>query len=199
MDEALLLWVNQGWAHPFLDILFSVLSSQRAFALPLAALLLLLFTWRWRKAGVQLWLVMMLVAGTGDLLGNGLKHLLAQPRPCYTLAEQVRQLNYLPGKPCGANLSGIPSNHALNGFAVAAFLTLVLRRRIWGGILFAIAVLVALSRVYLAKHYPSQIAVGAMIGTLWGLAGAWLGLKYFLFMQCFRDKGAPGNSDNDPN
>lgn len=197
MDETLLLWINQGWAHPVLDIFFGTLSSQRAFALPFAILLLLLFAWRWRKAGVQLWLAVLLVSGGGDLLGNGLKHLLAQPRPCYAMAAQVRQLGYHPGQACGDNLSGMPSNHALNGFAVAAFLTIVLRRRRWGGILFTIAALVALSRVYLAKHYPSQIAAGAVLGTVWGLAAAWLGLKYFSFMQHFQDQGAAETIDND--
>jgi undecaprenyl-diphosphatase len=199
VDEALLLWINQGWANHGLDIFFSLLSSRRAFALPLAILLLVLFAWRWRKAGVQLWLAMLLVAGTGDLLGNGLKHVFAQPRPCYAAAQQVRQLNATPGAPCGANLSGMPSNHALNGFAVAAFLSIVLRRRSWSAILFAIAALVALSRVYLAKHYPSQIAAGAVFGSLWGFAAAWLGLKYLPFMRRFRDRDAPGTADNDNN
>jgi undecaprenyl-diphosphatase len=190
MDETLLLWINQGWANHGLDIFFSALSSRRGFALPLAVVLLLLFLWRWRKAGMQLWLVMILVTGMGDFLGNNLKHVFAQHRPCYTLAAQVRQLHYPPGQACGANLTGMPSNHALNGFAVATFLTVVLRRRAWSACLFAIAALVALSRVYLAKHYPSQIALGALFGTLWGLFAAWLGLKYFPFMQRFRDQSA---------
>ena len=193
MDEALLLWINHAWAHPALDIFFSFLSSRRAFALPLAIVLLVLFAWRWRKTGVQLWLMMLLVTGTGDALGNGLKHLFAQPRPCYSLAQQVRQLNVTPGTPCGSNLSGMPSNHALNGFAVAAFLALVLRRGLWGSLLFAIAALVALSRFYLAKHFPSQIAAGAVVGTVWGLAGAWLGLRYLPFLSDMRGKGPPEN------
>jgi undecaprenyl-diphosphatase len=100
----------------------------------------------------------------------------------------VRQLNYLPGQPCGAALNGMPSNHALNGFAVAAFLTMVLRRRRWSALLFTIAALVALSRVYFAKHFPSQVAAGAIVGTLWGLAAARLGLHYLPFMRRFQDK-----------
>lgn len=197
MDEALLLWINHAWAHPLLDVFFGILTSRRAFALPLAVLLLLLFVWRWRKSGVHLWLVMLLVAGTGDLMGNFLKHTFAQPRPCYVLAEQVRQLNYLPGESCGASLNGMPSNHALNGFAVAAFLTIVLRRRSWSAALFAIAALVALSRVYLAKHYPSQIAAGAVVGALWGFAAAWLGLKYLPFMHRFRNEHTTETIDDD--
>ena len=197
MDEALLLWINQGWANHGLDIFFSVLSSRRGFALPLAAVLLLVFLWRWRKAGVQLWLVMMVVVGIGDYLGNNLKHIFAQHRPCYTLAAQVRQLHYPPGQPCGASLTGMPSNHALNGFVVAAFLAFVLRRGAWSAVLFTVAASVALSRVYLAKHYPSQIAAGALFGTLWGLFTAWLGLKYLPFMQRLRGQGAAENTQHD--
>ena len=197
MDETLLLWINQGWANHGLDVFFSVLSSRRGFALPFAALLLLAFIWRWRKAGVQLWLVMMVAVGSGDYLGNNLKHVFAQHRPCYTLAAQVRQLHYPPGQPCGSSLTGMPSNHALNGFAAAAFLTLVLRRGVWSAVLFAVAALVALSRVYLAKHYPSQIAAGALFGALWGLFAAWLGLKYLPFIQRFRGQGAAENTEHD--
>ncbi len=197
MDKALLLWINQGWANHGLDIFFTALSSRRGFALPLAVIFFLTFLWRWRKTGVQLWLVMMVAVGTGDFLGNNLKHVFAQHRPCYTLAAEVRQLHYRPGQPCGASLTGMPSNHALNGFTVAAFLTLILRRWTWGVTLFAIASLVALSRVYLAKHYPSQIAVGALLGTLWGLICAWLGLKYLPFVQRFRARGTAENTHHD--
>ena len=197
MDEALLLWINHGWANPVLDVFFNTLSSRGAFALPFAGLLLVLFTWRWRKAGVQLWLVMLVVAGLGDFLGNNLKHVFAQHRPCYTLAAEVRQPHYRPGQACGASLTGMPSNHALNGFTVAAFLTLILRRWVWGMTLFAIAALVALSRVYMAKHYPSQIAAGALLGTLWGLITAWFGLKYLPFLQRFRTHDTAENTHHD--
>jgi len=197
VDETLLLWVNHGWAHPALDALFSWLSSRDAFALPLALVLLALLATRWRNAGIQLWLVMLLVVGAGDSLGNGLKHLFAQPRPCYSLAQQVRQVGAAPGTPCGANLAGMPSNHALNGFAAAAFLSLALRRAAWSLALFMTAALVALSRVYLAKHFPSQVAAGALIGTAWGLAWAWLGLHYFPFMRGWRP-APPQAEPHDP-
>ena len=199
MDEALLLWINQGWASHGLDILFGFLSSRRAFALPLALTLLLIFLWRWRKTGLQLWLLLLVMAGAGDFMGNQLKQVFAQHRPCYTLAAEIRQLQYPPGQPCGANPTGMPSNHALNGFAVAAFLTLVLRRWTWSAILFGIAVLVALSRVYLGKHFPSQIAAGALFGTMWGLISAWLGLKYLPFMRRFRDRRPAETNDHDKN
>lgn len=190
MDEVLLLWINQGWAHPGLDVLFTWLSSRAAFALPFALLLLALFSWRWRKPGVQLWLILIVMVGAGDVMGNALKGVFAEPRPCYAMADQVRQPGHAPGTACGSSRNGMPSNHALNAFATAAFLSAALGRR-WAG-LFVVAALVALSRVYLAKHFPSQIAAGALLGTLWGIAFGWLGLKYLPFLQRIRASGAAG-------
>lgn len=192
MDEVLLLWINQDWAHPVLDGVFSWLSSRDGFALPFALMLLALFTWRWHKIGIQFWLVLILVVGTGDFLGNLLKGVFGEPRPCYVLGEYVRQPDHARGMACGGALTGMPSNHALNAFATATFLSLVLGgRAAW---LFVLAALVALSRVYLGKHYPSQIGAGALMGCCWGCASAWLGLKYLPFLRRLRSKVAPGKS-----
>lgn len=190
MDEVLLLWVNQSWAHPGLDVLFTWLSSRPAFTLPFALTLLGLFLWRWRVAGLQLWIVLLVVVGASDATGNMLKGVFAEARPCYVAAAEVRQLGRADGEPCGASLNGMPSNHAVNAFATAAFLSAALGRR-WAG-LFVVAALVAVSRVYLAKHFPSQIAAGALLGTLWGIAFGWLGLKYLPFLQRIRASGAAG-------
>ena len=67
----------------------------------------------------------------------------------------------------------MPSNHALNFFAAATFLGLLARRRSAWATLFTLAAAVGLSRVYLGRHYPSQVLVGAAIGVVAGLLG-WL-------------------------
>lgn len=190
MDEALLLWVNQGWAHPALDVFFIWLSSRPAFTLPFALSLLALFTWYWKKAGAGLWLLTIAVAGLGDFAGNQLKGVFAQPRPCYSLADQVRQPGRAEQGACGANLTGMPSNHALNAFAIASFLVMVFGPRAAG--LFVLAALIALSRVYLGKHLPSQITGGALIGMCWGLAAGWLTVRYVPFVKRIRVGGARG-------
>ncbi|HHM05195.1 MAG TPA: glycosyltransferase [Gammaproteobacteria bacterium] len=176
MNEALLLWINRDWAHPALDALSTWLSSRGGFAFPLLALLLIGFVSRWGKAGARLWLMALLVIGSGDLLGNVLKNAFQHPRPCFELAGQVRLPGQPPGAACGPNLTGMPSNHALNFFAAAMFLSLVLGGRARS--LFLVAALVALSRVYLGKHYPAQVLVGGGIGILWGLLWARFGVKY---------------------
>lgn len=183
MDETLLLWINQGWANPWFDVLFNWVSQRATFSLPLLGVILLVSVRQFKKDGLKLWLILLSVVISGDLLGNLIKHQAAQPRPCYELHEIVRQPGHVKPGPCGNNLEGMPSNHALNFFATAAFLTLVVRPRSWGTGLFIIAVLVGISRVYLAKHYPSQVIAGAVIGTLLGCLAAWLGIKYLSFVQ----------------
>ncbi|MDX1251453.1 MAG: phosphatase PAP2 family protein [Gammaproteobacteria bacterium] len=188
MDETVLLWINQGWAHPWLDSFFWWVSQRASFAFPLAGLLLLFLVRRFRQDGVKLWLLLALTVGAGDALGNLLKHITDQPRPCYAVADLVRQPGQAPGTPCGGDLYGMPSNHALNFFAAAAFLSLVMRSRAWLAGAFTVALLVGISRIYLAKHYPSQVLAGATIGAALGYIGAWIGVNYFPFMQRIKRK-----------
>jgi decaprenylphosphoryl-5-phosphoribose phosphatase len=60
-----------------------------------------------------------------------------------------------------------PSAHASSSFAAArAFSALLPSRPLYAG-----ATAMALSRVYLGVHYPSDIAAGALLGTLVGATG----------------------------
>ena len=184
MDEALLIWINQSWAHPWNDVLFSWLSDRNTFAFPLLAIMLALSIKQYGRDGVRLWLALLVLVIVGDALGNLLKYLWAQPRPCYVIAELLR----LPNGRCGFQLNGIPSNHALNFFAAATFMSLMTRSRGWVLLLFGIALLVALSRVYLGKHYPSQVAVGAVTGTLLAYLAACIGVQYSDLMRRIRTR-----------
>lgn len=72
-------------------------------------------------------------------------------------------------------LYGFFSNHAANTFGIAIFLSLLFRNRRVTMVFYAYAILCSYSRIYLGVHYPSDILVGALFGTLAG------GLVYFLF------------------
>lgn len=66
------------------------------------------------------------------------------------------------------NKYGFPSSHAANTFALATFLSLLFKnRRLMIGLTIW-AALVSYSRIYLGVHYPTDILVGALIGS--GLA-----------------------------
>ena len=200
MDETLLLRINQGWVHPALDALFGYLSWYAGFGLPLLALLLVWLAWRWRAAGLKLGLALILVVATGETLGQFAKDLLQQPHPCHAAGlgdespaalgqSTVRDspsgahVRLPPGVECRTPLAGMPSNHALNYFAAAAFLGAALRRRGLTAALLAAATLVALSRVYLGLHYPSQVLAGAALGSALGLAAAGLGARFLPFLR----------------
>lgn len=187
MDDRLLLWINRDWAHPLLDPFFATLSARLGFAFPLMGLVLVLMVWRWRTDGARLWLVWGIVIGLGDLGGNLLKDLLDQPRPCFDLAAQVRMLDRPLAVACGDSLTGMPSNHALNYFTAATFLAVALRGRLYSWVLSVVAVLVAVSRIYLGKHYPSQVLAGAGLGAVWGALAAYAALRWLPVLRRVRD------------
>lgn len=57
-----------------------------------------------------------------------------------------------------------PSGHAAGAFAVFAFAALHIRRPALSALIGLFATLIALSRVYLGVHYPSDIVAGAIVG-----------------------------------
>jgi undecaprenyl-diphosphatase len=68
--------------------------------------------------------------------------------------------------------SSFPSDHATAAFAIAVAV-LVYHRRLGIALLVAAAVL-AVARVALGVHYPSDVLAGALLGTLSALALVWL-------------------------
>jgi undecaprenyl-diphosphatase len=58
----------------------------------------------------------------------------------------------------------MPSNHASNAFAFAMTLWFMLRSRL-SPLFLAAAALIGLSRISVGVHYPSDVLVGAVLGT----------------------------------
>lgn len=55
-----------------------------------------------------------------------------------------------------------PSGHAVISFAAAYVLSKTLPKRKW--FFYSLAVIISFSRIYLGKHFPSDIVAGAIIG-----------------------------------
>jgi membrane-associated phospholipid phosphatase len=82
--------------------------------------------------------------------------------------------------PIGAPRDGsFPSGHASGSFCVAAFLAIALpavwpgpawRARLVAAGTLAVASLIAISRVYLGAHFPSDVLAGALTGAGFGAA-----------------------------
>jgi membrane-associated phospholipid phosphatase len=133
--------------------------------------------------------LLILTAIMGDMLGNLLKAWFAMPRPCFDLFELLRPPGGGAPRQCDAANTGMPSNHALNFFAVTALLAYATRRVGLSSLLLLISLVVGLSRIYLTKHYPSQVLAGAGMGVLFGWGFAWLGLRSFAFGRRFLQPG----------
>jgi undecaprenyl-diphosphatase len=154
MDTTLLTFFNQTLSHPFLDLLMLGLSLAGPGAI--VGLGVALLFGRQRRIG---WAILVSL-GVGLALTFVFQFLTWRPRP-----EDVRLIWPTP------NFPSYPSGHAVAAFATATILGLTLRRLHWWGIVLFGASLIALSRVYLGHHYPSDILGGGILGAGVGAAG----------------------------
>jgi undecaprenyl-diphosphatase len=97
-------------------------------------------------------------------LGAGLALLCAQ-----VVSRAVDRPRPFVADPAGVHLfakhaadAGFPSDHATAAFAIAT--ALALRDRRWGGAVLALATVLAVGRVALGVHYPSDVLGGAVLG-----------------------------------
>lgn len=76
-------------------------------------------------------------------------------------------------------LYGFMSSHAANGFAIATFLSLIIRHRWATGCLYLYCGLSCYSRMYLGVHYPGDI----LCGGLWGVVSAMLAYRLYVYLK----------------
>ncbi|NND63833.1 MAG: phosphatase PAP2 family protein [Flavobacteriaceae bacterium] len=70
------------------------------------------------------------------------------------------------------------SGHASSSFSITLFVVLVLRKYSkWIYLAFVWPLLFVLSRIYVGVHYPSDLLVGALVGSVFAVTGYWLCTK----------------------
>lgn len=168
LDVDLLLQLN-GWHTPWLDVFFSTVTTRFVW-IPLY----LFLAWKLYKVSsrrrffIRLLAIACMITASDQLTSGVIKPLVGRPRPCH-VPELESRLHLVAGN-CGGPF-GFVSSHAANTFALATFLSLLFSRphrlRAWGW-LFAWAVLVSYSRIYLGVHYPGDVLCAALLGSLLG-------------------------------
>jgi undecaprenyl-diphosphatase len=152
-DISLLTSVVQH-RNPLLDdvmMFLSVIGDRGLLWLTLAAIGLL-FTDRKPAA----WRLALAIFCTFLVVDVALKAVFARPRP-YEVLSSVELLIPRPTS------SSFPSTHAAMGIAGAMAGARLFPGAAWA--LWPIAILVALSRVYVGAHWPSDVLAGGLMGT----------------------------------
>lgn len=164
MDGGILLWIQEFLRVELLNPLVAFYTNLgEAGILWILISIGFLFFAKTRKAGVLSLLAMLICYVGNDLI---LKELVERPRPFLTV-EGLTPLISWPGS------YSFPSGHSCSSFAAAGVWAQTLQGRgaRWAKpLLLVMALLMALSRLYVGVHYPTDVLTGSLIG----LAGSWL-------------------------
>lgn len=156
---------NDGVEDP---LVFYVNASEALFAATLVVVFLAAqgARWRdWRRAAVAA----ALSAGLALAIGSVVSGLVDRARPFVADPGQVHLFVSHSSDP------SFPSDHATASFAIAV--AILLRKRSWGLAALAAACVLAVGRVAVGVHYPSDVLAGAALGSAVALALWWEPLR----------------------
>lgn len=154
LDNYILLSIKKHIQNKYLDRLMPLVTYMGNLGIIwIAIALILILNKPYRPIGnvVILTLIISTIVGEGIV-----KHIVKRIRPC----NIHNNLNLLITKPISYSF---PSGHTLSSFAAAEILSKYFGQ--YKLIFIAIAFLIALSRLYLYVHYPTDVIAGMIIGT----------------------------------
>ena len=144
--------------NPFLDrIMPYVTSLGNTGIIWIIISIIMICTKKHRTTGILCLSALLLTTALGEGI---IKHLVQRQRPY----NHIDSLNLLISEPISYSF---PSGHTGSSFAAATVIGSRMRKAApW---VFAFAILIAFSRLYLMVHYLSDVLAGAMLGALSGV------------------------------
>ena len=104
------------------------------------------------------WIWSLAVAG---ILCNIIKYILGVARPKYFFFEGFERVDFFNAL---HKANSFPSGHTQAAFTLAVLLIIYANKYYW--IIFTIAALMGISRIFMSMHFPSDILFGAYLGSL---------------------------------
>ncbi len=166
LDARLFHVVNPTLSNSFFDVLMPFCSGNALFG-PVFLIAVGLLACKGGARGRICVVMLVLAIALGDsFVCNTLKHLIARPRPFWTIPDV-----HVPDGIGRSDSGSMPSSHAANWFAATMVLFIYYRRSI--RFMLPMALLVSFSRIYNGVHYPSDVLVGAILGAGYAACGVW--------------------------
>ena len=170
-DLPILDWIAANLWCPILDTVMPVITMfGDGGTFWIAISLILLFTKKYRKVGLG----MAFALSMGLLVCNIiLKPGVARIRPYdFQMEYFAKEITLIAG---GMHDFSFPSGHTIASFEACT--VLMLGNRKFGIPATILAILVAFSRLYLYLHYPTDVIVSMVLGTIFGILGYALAQK----------------------
>lgn len=163
-DEEMFFWVNNDWSFPLVDAVM-IAATISGFFISLVVLGLLIIYFKKGENSRRMAITFLLSMLIGGVAVNAVKMVVQRDRPLKYFEKEIANNKVTVNAPFRQLYHrSFPSGHSQAAFTAAAFFALYYGRR--RTLFFSAALLVALSRVYLGVHFPSDIAAGALLGAV---------------------------------
>jgi undecaprenyl-diphosphatase len=181
IDKICLALIHNDSDSSFLDTVIPILRNPYTWV-PLYVFMLY---YSIKKGGKKTWifvgLSVLTFAFTDSITSDILKPLFDRPRPCYDPGLQLIMRKLVD---CGGIYS-MPSSHAANHVGLAAFWYWSVRSvtgKKWKW-LWIWAAAICYAQIYVGKHYPFDIVIGALFGYVSGTLVAQIFIHWFSLVK----------------
>ncbi len=171
IDKTLFHFVNETLSNPLFDVFMPIITNQNYWVFPILILIFMLILKGGKRGKIAAGILIISVAATDVIAAQIIKPWIGRLRPSHAMADSINLLVAKGGK------YSFVSNHAANMFSAAVVLTYFYSK--WKKFLFTMAVIVALSRIYVGVHYPGDVIIGGIFGygMAWSVISLWILLK----------------------